>query len=283
MQHRLHVGEAHVLADHQPFELVEHRRVRHVRVAAVDAARGDDGERRAVLLQRADLHRRGVRAQQPPVGEVEGVVHRPRRMIGGDVERLEVVEVVLDLRTRGDLEAGAPEQRLDAQARPGDRVQAARLLAAPGQRHVDAPGGELALDVGARCELRAPRLDAPPAPRCLRLVDARARRGPLGSATALPERLQLLGERALLAQPAHAHVFERREVAAGGDLGAAPGRSGRDQVRQDPPRGFRLIPRAVFACCAIAPNAAASCTAMSASTLRSISTPALFRPLMMRL
>ena len=45
----------------------------------------------------------------------------------------------------------------------------------------------------------------------------------------------------------------------------------------------QLTPRAVFACCASAPNAAVSCTAMSASTLRSISTPALCRPSMMRL
>ncbi len=45
----------------------------------------------------ADLHRRGVRAQQAPVGEIEGVVHRPRRMIGRDVERLEIVEVIFDL------------------------------------------------------------------------------------------------------------------------------------------------------------------------------------------
>ena len=81
----------------------------------------------------ADLHRGGVRAQQAPVGEVERVVHRPRRMIGGDVERFEVVEVVLDLRTRGHLEAGAPEQGLDAQARPGHRMQATGLLATAGQ------------------------------------------------------------------------------------------------------------------------------------------------------
>ena len=38
-------------------------------------------------------------------------------MIRRDVERFEVVEVVLDFRTRGDLEAGAAEQRLDAQPR----------------------------------------------------------------------------------------------------------------------------------------------------------------------
>ena len=34
------------LVDHQPFDLVEHRRVRRVAVAAVDAARRDDADRR---------------------------------------------------------------------------------------------------------------------------------------------------------------------------------------------------------------------------------------------
>jgi hypothetical protein len=66
---------------------------------------------------RADLHRRGVRAQQAAVTEIERVVHRAGRMVRGDVQRREVVEVVFDLGAGGHAEAGFAEQRLDAQPR----------------------------------------------------------------------------------------------------------------------------------------------------------------------
>ena len=66
-QRALQIGERHSFADDQPFDLREHRRVRQVEiVAAVDAARRDDPDRRLVRLHVADLHRRGVRAQQRP-------------------------------------------------------------------------------------------------------------------------------------------------------------------------------------------------------------------------
>ena len=73
------------------------------------------------------------------------------------------MEVVLDFRTFCDIEARTAEQRLDAQPRLGHRMQPAALLAAAGQRHIDAAGGQLRLD-GRALKLRAARLDAPPAP-----------------------------------------------------------------------------------------------------------------------
>jgi hypothetical protein len=85
--------------------------VGRIAVGAIGAAGRDDPERRLLAHHRADLHRRGVRAQQhaPPLAirpvEIEGVVHRPRRMILRDVERGEIVPVVLDLRTGRDREA----------------------------------------------------------------------------------------------------------------------------------------------------------------------------------
>ena len=45
--------------------------------------------------------------------EIESVMHGPRRMMGGDVERLEVVEIVLDLRPFDDRETDLGKQRLD--------------------------------------------------------------------------------------------------------------------------------------------------------------------------
>ena len=118
------------LADDQAFDLREHRRVRQVEVvAAVDAARRDEPHRRLVRLHVADLHRRGVRAQQrapvvgrprvdpaPAIGEVERVLHVARGCSARHVERFEVVVVVFDLRAFEDLEAHAREDGLDALA-----------------------------------------------------------------------------------------------------------------------------------------------------------------------
>src|SRR5215472_2479844 len=64
--------------DHQPLDLMKHRRVRRIVVAAESPPRHDDPDWRRLCLHRADLHRRGVGAQrQPgavrPLRKVEGV------------------------------------------------------------------------------------------------------------------------------------------------------------------------------------------------------------------
>src|SRR5688572_30661244 len=56
-EHALQVGERHVLADPQAFDLVEHRRMRRVAVDTIHAARRDDLDRRLVRLHPAHLHR----------------------------------------------------------------------------------------------------------------------------------------------------------------------------------------------------------------------------------
>ena len=199
------------LAHHQAFDLVKHRRVRDVVIVAIHAARRDQRERRLAGEHRADLHRRGMRAQQPAVGKIERVVHRARRMIGGDVERFEVVEVVFDLGPGGDFEAGLPEQLLDAQPHLGDRVQSAARFAAARQRDVDAFLRELRGDARL-LELRALRLD-----RSLEFfayaIEPRARFLAL-LGRKLAEILELLGQPAALAQRADAHFFERRHIGA---------------------------------------------------------------------
>jgi len=69
-------------------------------------------------------------------------VHRPRRMVVGDVQRREVVEVVLYFRAVAHLETGLAEQRLDALQRARDGMQPADVFTAPGQRDVNGLGGE---------------------------------------------------------------------------------------------------------------------------------------------
>jgi hypothetical protein len=114
-----------VLVDQQALDLVEHRRVGLVAVAAVDLAGGDHAQRRLVILHVAHLHTGGMRAQQAAIAEVERVVHRARRMVRREVQRLEIVEIVLDLRTVGEFVAEAAEDLGDALQRAADRMHAA--------------------------------------------------------------------------------------------------------------------------------------------------------------
>src|SRR6476619_4491105 len=95
-------------------------------------------------------------------------------------------------------------------------MQSTGRLPAAGERHIDAVSRERPLDRAA-LERGAPCLDSR-LQALLRFVDARAGCGPLGGCQPA-ECLQLLGERALLAEPADACVIERSQVAACGNLG----------------------------------------------------------------
>ena len=65
-----------------------------------------------------------------PLGlQVEGVEHLPGRMLGRDVERLEIVPVVLDVRAFGHGEAHVGEDRDDLLGGLADRVDAALAAA----------------------------------------------------------------------------------------------------------------------------------------------------------
>ncbi len=64
-QRPLQIGQRQPFADGQPFDLSEGRRVRQVQIVApIDTAGHDDADRRLVRLHVADLHRRGMGAEQ---------------------------------------------------------------------------------------------------------------------------------------------------------------------------------------------------------------------------
>src|SRR3546814_9769781 len=75
-------------------------------------------------------------AQQHVRVEIEGVMHRPGRVMAWDVERLEVVIVVFDLRAFGNAVADVGEELLDTFQGPGNRMQASGSLATARQGHV---------------------------------------------------------------------------------------------------------------------------------------------------
>ena len=98
-------------------------------------------------------------------------------MIRRDVQRLEVVKVILDLGPGRDLEARPGEDPLDAQARPGDGMDAAPLLATSRQGDIQGTAGELG-PKRLLVQLGTARVERP-LNRGLGLVDFLARCGPL--------------------------------------------------------------------------------------------------------
>src|SRR5664279_5273948 len=117
-------------------------------------------------LRLADLHRRGVRAQVQPAPfvvlevDVERVLHRPRRMVFGIVERGEAVPVGLDLRAVGDFETHRSEDCLDALKRSAHRMDATAAARAAGQADVKRLRRELHFEQAMReAALAERRLD----------------------------------------------------------------------------------------------------------------------------
>ena len=113
MQHGLEVRETHAFVDDQAFDLVEHRRMGLVRVAAIHATRRNDLDRRPLGDHRSNLHWRRMRAQQVATREIERIVHGTSRVVVGDIQRREVVEIVFDLRSGAHTETGIFEDLLD--------------------------------------------------------------------------------------------------------------------------------------------------------------------------
>ena len=134
------------LVHRQSLHLMEDRGVGGVEfVGAEGAADRDDVDRQFALQQRPDLHRRGVGAQHlpRPVGrDVEGVLLAARRMVGREVQRVEVELLGLDLGSFGQLPAHRDERVGDVLGQDGDRVAGADGLPGRRQRHVDALGDQ---------------------------------------------------------------------------------------------------------------------------------------------
>ena len=118
--------------------------MRGVVIAAEGAARHDDADRRFRAHHRPDLHRRGMGAQHlaAAIGgarrQIERIVLLPRGMLRRDVERGEVMEIVLDMRPFGNGEAHLAEDRDQLVDRLADRMDAAVVLGLHRQGDVDA-------------------------------------------------------------------------------------------------------------------------------------------------
>jgi hypothetical protein len=256
----------------------------------------------------AHLHRAGVWPQV--VGNavvaldvhVKRVLHRTCRVVGGVVQRCEAVPVGLDLGAIGHLKSHARKDLLDAFQRQADRVQAAGLAHAARQRDIQGFGFELAFKFGISQGL----------PPCIQ----RGFNGLLGHVDGGAacflffhaqggHALHQLGDAAGLARELRLGVLKLRGRSRRGKCAARAVDNGIQLVHKDSSNEQGLVPFQALAlvsdaqatvredssprenqaaslaltCSTMPAKAALSCTAMSASTLRSISMPALRMPL----
>ena len=206
-----------LLVDQQCFDLMEHGRMGRVVIAAVGAARHDHPIRRRAGLHGADLHRRGMGAQDQAArvgavgpGQIEGVVVLTGRMVGRNVEGGEVVPVILDVRALGDAEAHIAQDGDDFLDDLADRVDAPRVLRSGRQGDVEA----LLAQAGVERRPLHGRLAGVQGvcDGILQGVEGLARFAP-PVGVKRPQALHLIGDAALLTEGRHAHLFERVQIA----------------------------------------------------------------------
>jgi hypothetical protein len=158
----------------QALHLIEDRRMGGVEfVGAEGAADRHDVHRQLAFQQRADLHRRGVGTQNQPRSvraDLERVLFAAGRVIGREVQRVEVELLGLDLGAFGQFPTHRDEHVGDVIGEDGDGMPGPDRLAGRRQRHVNAlrnEGGSIAfgaqdLDSGVERDLhgRAGLVDA---------------------------------------------------------------------------------------------------------------------------
>ena len=200
--------------------------MRRIAVDAVGAAWRNDLDRRLVHLCVAHLHGTRVRAQQQWLAgavlavNVEGVLHRARRVVFRAVQCGEIGPVSLDLGTVGNVEANGSEDGLDALPATHHRLNAARASTTPGQRDIDRLGIQpgLHLRIGQRMTAGI---------ECgLDLFLGRVDHGALRAARVgvkLTQALHLFGHLSGLAQVFRLRVFQRGGILRSQEVGLGGG------------------------------------------------------------
>ena len=96
---------------------------------------------------RADLNRRGMGAQYEArairtAWQIEGVVLLTGRVLGRNIERRKIVEILLDMRPLGDREAHLTKNRDDLVHGLADRVDMPRFAKGYRERYIGVLAGE---------------------------------------------------------------------------------------------------------------------------------------------
>ena len=142
----LQICEGHVLIDDEALDLMEGRGVGSIHGVRTEYTTwADHTDRKLALLHHTRLHGRRLRTKQDIVSDIEGILLVSRRVALRDVQLLEVVLVVLDLRTLDDLIAHADEDTLDLLEGLRVRMRVTILHLLRRQRHIDRLGRHLRL------------------------------------------------------------------------------------------------------------------------------------------
>jgi len=146
VERALQIAEGDVGVDTETFDLMKDGRMGCIlRIVAMHLAGNYDADRGRVQFHGAHLHRRGVCAEQKSiaqrpaflVGDDERVLRVARRMAGGEVHALKVVEVGFYLGADADRIAQRGKDLRDFVERARDRVFRADKPLGAGQRDVD--------------------------------------------------------------------------------------------------------------------------------------------------
>ena len=147
--------------------------------------------------------------------KIERIVHRPRRMIFGNIKRREVVEIVFDFRSVADTKAIASKEFNDPVQGSGHGVQPATGLAAARQCDVNRLRGQVAAH---RLPLeRVPAAVDPLRDECFQFIDCLTGRSPF-LRRQLPQGLQSGRYEAALAKEADAQSIQSCEVRRSGNV-----------------------------------------------------------------
>src|SRR5687768_12609516 len=131
------MGHRYPLIDAQPFDLVEHRYMRHVRrVAAENLARCDDAYRHPAAFHRAYLNGRSLRTKGETLGRVKRILRFAGRMAFGNIQSVEIVIIRLDLAVVLDRVAHRHENVLDLLPQDRDRMQMPRPRPSARDRYI---------------------------------------------------------------------------------------------------------------------------------------------------
>ncbi len=102
-QDAFQIGKRNVFVHYESLYLMKHWRVCSIVIMPVDRAGDNNLQRRLAAFHSPDLDRRGVRPQQS-IGNENCVLHIPRRMILGKIQRFKIMVIILDVGSTGDLE-----------------------------------------------------------------------------------------------------------------------------------------------------------------------------------
>src|SRR5437867_5011403 len=221
LERPLEVGERDPLVDGQRLDLEQQGEMGGADgLPPVRAPGREDVDGRVLRLHRPDLHGGGLGAKEEPGDlDVEGVLHGPGGVVGGDVEGLEVVPVVLDLRAflHAVAHAGEDPDHLVLDDREG--MQRSRPQPAAGKRDVD----PIALEQASL--FRPGQCSTPFVQRRLQGLAQLVRRHPQALAVLRVERAQRtldLAEPGLPAEHPHLCGVERLRGVRAGDHRQAP-------------------------------------------------------------